>query len=316
MTLRFNQSLPIVLHYDGGFSNNPKDPGGRTMKGITQRAYDAYLARVGQGDRPTDVKLIRDADLRAISSLKKYLRVRQARRKLDAVDDWIACVALNRMTGHSKGFFSVRTMPPNQAVSVKSQRKINARLRQSPPVRDVRRILFKKSRQLLSEVGPSERRALAGVAPGALLLTAPADVTPQIASDSVALVITSPPFLNVVDYATDNWLRCWFLGFDASSVTLTVPRKVEEWQVVMTSVFRELARVLKPRGHVAFEVGEVRGGQIRLEEAVLPCGVAAGLDPLMVLINDQQFTKTANCWGVDNMAKGTNTNRIVLFTKP
>ena len=37
---------------------------------------------------------------------------------------------------------------------------------------------------------------------------------------------------------------------------------------------------------------------------------------ILVLINDQKFTKTANCWGVDNMAKGTNTNRIVLFRKP
>jgi hypothetical protein len=35
----------------------------------------------------------------------------------------------------------------------------------------------------------------------------------------------------------------------------------------------------------------------------------------MVLINDQEFTKTANCWGVDNMSKGTNTNRIVVFRK-
>jgi hypothetical protein len=35
-----------------------------------------------------------------------------------------------------------------------------------------------------------------------------------------------------------------------------------------------------------------------------------------VLINAQQFTKTAACWGVDNNAKGTNTNRIVLFRKP
>ena len=48
---------------------------------------------------------------------------------------------------------------------------------------------------------------------------------------------------------------------------------------------------------------------------MLPCGVAAGLEPELVLINDQQFTKTANCWGVDNMAKGTNTNRIVVFRK-
>jgi hypothetical protein len=48
---------------------------------------------------------------------------------------------------------------------------------------------------------------------------------------------------------------------------------------------------------------------------VLCCGLAAGLRPELILINDQKFTKTANCWGVDNNAKGTNTNRIVLFRK-
>ena len=42
----------------------------------------------------------------------------------------------------------------------------------------------------------------------------------------------------------------------------------------------------------------------------------AGLEPVLVLINDQKFTKTANCWGVNNNAKGTNTNRVVLFVKP
>ena len=92
-------------------------------------------------------------------------------------------------------------------------------------------------------------------------------------------------------------------------------RKLEHWQEAMTGVFKELFRVLKPGGHVAFEVGEVRRGKIKLEEAVVPCGWAAGLQPLLILINDQKFTKTANCWGVDNNFKGTNTNRIVLFRK-
>ena len=83
----------------------------------------------------------------------------------------------------------------------------------------------------------------------------------------------------------------------------------------MVCVFRELHRILKRGGYVAFEVGEVRGGTVLLEELVVPAAARAGLSPLMVIVNAQIFTKTANCWGVDNLRKGTNTNRIVLMTK-
>jgi hypothetical protein len=148
-----------------------------------------------------------------------------------------------------------------------------------------------------------------------LFMTGPSARTPQIPDNSVTLVVTSPPFLDVVDYANDNWLRCWFIGIDAAQVKLTVPKRLDDWREAMSAVFKELYRVLRPSGHVAFEVGEVRAGKIKLEEAVIPCGMSAGLEPLLVMINDQKFTKTANCWGVDNNAKGTNTNRIVVFRK-
>jgi hypothetical protein len=266
---------------------------------------------------PEDLLVFYHADtLREIGALKKYLLARRAAGPLDPVDDWIALVALNRLTGHSAGFFSVYTLPPNQAVSVKSQRRINERRSQVPTRRHIAPIILKKSRQLLGEVDAQARATLASVSPRALLLNEAADATPQIPGDSVSLVVTSPPFLNVVDYATDNWLRCWFLGIDAKAVKLTVPAGLERWQEAMTAVFRELHRVLRKGGHVAFEVGEVHRGATRLEEAVLPCGVAAGFEPELVMINDQAFTKTANCWGVDNNAKGTNTNRIVVFRKP
>ena len=254
--------------------------------------------------------------LKEIAALKKYLLQHRAEQTLDPVDDWISLVALNRLTGHSNGFLSVYTMPPNQAVSVKSQRKINERRAQTPPRRHLVNIILQKSKILLSECDAAARHALSRVAGRAQLLTQPAATTPQIRSESVQLVVTSPPFLNVVDYAGDNWLRCWFLGIDPGTVKLTVPKKLEEWRTEMGAVFRELSRVLAPGGHVAFEVGEVHAGQTKLEESVLPCGIAAGLKPLLILINDQKFTKTANCWGVDNNAKGTNTNRIVLFGKP
>jgi len=253
--------------------------------------------------------------LEEICALKKYLLARRADGKLDAMDEWISTVALNRLTGHSNGFFSVYTLPPNQAVSVKSQQKINEKRNQLPPHRNVAAIILKKSRILLSECDRFVRERLAQMAPRALLLTKGADNTPEIPSNSAQLVVTSPPFLNVVQYATDNWLRCWFLGIDPKAVKLTLPRKLEDWQAAMTGVFRELHRVLKPGGHVAFEVGEVHGGKTKLEETVIPCGLTAGLEPVLVLINDQKFTKTANCWGVDNNFKGTNTNRIVVLRK-
>lgn len=285
-----------------------------TLPEIEQRLRDIPLDR--PADQPDDLLAFYHPEtLRAISSLKKYILGRKKAGTLDRVDEWIALVALNRLTGHSSGFFSVYTLPPNQAVSAKSQRKINEKRNQSPPVRDVARIIFKKSKQLLGDLDADARAGLAKVSDHALLLTGPAECTPQIQSDSVALIVTSPPFLNVVQYATDNWLRCWFLGIDAKEVQLTVPQKLENWRAAMLEVFRELRRVLKPRGHVAFEVGEVHGGLTKLEETVLPCGEEAGLEPWLVVINDQEFTKTANCWGVDNMSKGTNTNRIVVFRK-
>src|SRR5262249_54542310 len=148
------------------------------------------------------------------------------------------------------------------------QRLINERRNQSPARRDVLAILLKKSRQLLADVDYPARKNLAQVSEKALLLTKPANATPEIAADSVSLVVTSPPFLNVVQYAADNWLRCWFLDIDPQAVKLTVPSKLEAWQAAMTKVFHELHRVLKPGGHVAFEVGEIHGGKTKLEEAV------------------------------------------------
>lgn len=247
--------------------------------------------------------------LRKICALKKYF----LHRKLDPLDAWLRMVALNRLTGHSPGFFSVYTLPPNQAVSIESQRKINAKRQQTPPRRDVIKLILKKSKQLLGDVTPELAHTLQSVTPQARFTNCPAAATSELPGNSVSLVVTSPPFLDVVQYADDNWLRCWFLGIDPKSVALTIPKKIEAWRAVMTDVFHELHRLLKPGGHVAFEVGEVHGGKTKLEEHVLPCGVTAGLTPVLVLINDQKFTKTANCWGVANMNKGTNTNRIVVF---
>ncbi len=253
--------------------------------------------------------------LREICALRSHLMCRNGNNGTSDVDDWIRMVATNRLTGHSAGFFSVYTLPPNQALTPKRQQKINEMRQQTPPRRSVPHLIIRKTESLLESVSESDRSRLHKSASDAVLLTRSADHTPEIKSNSVDLIVTSPPFLDVVDYATDNWLRCWFNGIDESKIGIWTFRKPEEWAAAMQRVFRELRRVLKRGGYVAFEVGEVRRGKLKMEELVIPAAKAAKLKPLLVLINTQEFTKTSNCWGVTNQVAGTNTNRVILLQK-
>ncbi len=243
------------------------------------------------------------------NTLKKLqaLRLHFLGRQLDHIDDWIRMVAINRLTGHSSGFFSVYSMPPNQAVSVKSQMKINTKRNQTPPERDISEIIIKKSRSLLKQAYKASEQGR--------FFTCPANNTPEIKANSVDLVVTSPPFLDVVQYATDNWLRCWFAGIDVGSVKISMHKKIAEWQEFVRSTFEELARVVKNDGHIAFEVGEVRGGKVELDKIVLAAIRGLPFEPMAVIVNSQNFTKTANCWGVSNNKSGTNSNRIVVLRK-
>jgi len=250
-----------------------------------------------------------------IVSLKEYLDECRARGTEDAIDRWIRMVATNRLTGHSKGFFSVYTLPPNQAVSAESQRKINVKMQQEPEHRDTRVIIFKKSKSLLSGVTPVERQNLQHAGETARFLTFDARETKAIASGTVQVTVTSPPFLDVVDYVQDNWLRCWFNSLDAADAakTITMSRTLEEWSAIMFGVFRELYRITKPRGFVAFEVGEVRNKKINLDEHVVPLGVKAGFSCVGIIKNENFSTFTTTKQKAENLDLATD--NIVIFRK-
>ena len=244
--------------------------------------------------------------LRQITALRAWLLDRG--EALDPVEAWIRMVAINRLTGHSSGFFSVYTMPPNQAVSAVSQRRINEARGQVPPLRDVKAIILKKTLSLLADGLPPAH-------PPAILLTGPADQTQGLPDASVDLIVTSPPFLDVVDYGGDNWLRCWFAGIDPGTVRIDHHRNIAAWEAFVRRSFQEFARVVRPGGFVAFEVGEVRNGKVLLERNVAAAIEGLPFDVPGVMVNQQNFTKTANCWGVNNNRGGTNTNRIVLAVR-
>lgn len=287
-----------------------------SLDAIRARLWSLSLEGLEQAE--TDLSMFyHPQTLSELLGLRRYLSKRKMAGEEDQIDRWIRMVATNRLTGHSAGFFSVYTLPPNQAASQRDQERINKSRKQTPPYRNVRELIYRKSRRMISALRAEEAQSLSDSLDRVILMTNDARQTSSIMSNSVQLTVTSPPFLDIVDYVKDNWLRCWFNEIPVEQIEggITRTRTLDSWRDVMSGVFKELFRITKPKGFVAFEVGEVRKKTIHLDEVVAPMGELAGFRAVKTLINTQHFTKTAHIWGVQNNLGGTNTNRVVLFQK-
>lgn len=64
--MSLSQALTFTLPAEGGWSDNPADPGGATNHGITQATYSRYLKSKGLADR--SVKDIEDFEIQDIYS--------------------------------------------------------------------------------------------------------------------------------------------------------------------------------------------------------------------------------------------------------
>lgn len=51
MQQNFERCTKWLLVHEGGYVNHPRDPGGATNKGVTQRVYDGYRGRIGKPRR-------------------------------------------------------------------------------------------------------------------------------------------------------------------------------------------------------------------------------------------------------------------------
>lgn len=63
--MTFERAFALTNGEEGGYSNNPKDRGGITYKGVTQRTFSAWLSANNQEDR--DVITMTDAEHRSLA---------------------------------------------------------------------------------------------------------------------------------------------------------------------------------------------------------------------------------------------------------
>lgn len=75
----------------------------------------------------------------------------------------------------------------------------------------------------------------------------------------VKLILTSPPYLDVVNYAKQNWIRMWFLQEDFEEVSRALDDNLVlgNWIDFMESIVLELKKFLQSDGVMVLVVGDV-----------------------------------------------------------
>lgn len=120
------------------------------------------------------------------------------------------------------------------------------------PYRNVKECLLARAKQLLSDEPPPAR--------GVVLYSSAAKYRwpGRHLANSVDLIVTSPPYLNVQTYAKDSWLRLWLLGYDHRIIR---KRLIETgsrtlYLESMKPCLEEMLRVLRPSRHAVIVAGD------------------------------------------------------------
>jgi hypothetical protein len=256
------------------------------------------------------------------TTFAQLLFLRDSLDLADRTDRFLAAAVTGILHGKSASYLS-ELMPNTFSMAPRYVRDFAARTAFASPERDVFAGLSAKLDRLYRQPLP--------VVEGAALLGDARDVAPRARAalrdlgraDRARLVVTSPPYLRVVKYGYYNWLRTWFLGFDAAAIdaTLDDAHHREPYLAFLREVLGGLRPVLADDAIVVLVIGDVetdRGRRIRggvglaertFQEAAEPEGyrlAGVALDDVAAV------RKMTKLWG-DEAGRATKTDRILVL---
>jgi site-specific DNA-methyltransferase (adenine-specific) len=255
-------------------------------------------------------------------TLGQLLMVRAALSLDDRTDRFLAGAMVGILHGKTPSYLTT-VMPNTFSMAPRYVRDFVARTDFQAPERDVFDLLAAKLDRLYRQPLPT--------APGIALhgdartagSRARAALRARGLPDRARLVVTSPPYLRVLKYGYYNWLRTWFLGFDARAIdaALDDAHQREPYLGFLREVLEDLRPALTDDGIAVIVIGDVetdRGkpstagiglAERAWEEAAAPAGFRlAGVIDDTVAAN----RKMTRLWG-EEAGQATKTDRIVVL---
>jgi site-specific DNA-methyltransferase (adenine-specific) len=255
-------------------------------------------------------------------TLAQLLLVRASLDLARPADRFLAAAVTGILHGKSASYLS-EIMPNTFSMAPRYVRDFAARTDFHSPERDVFDGVELKLGRLYRQAPPQ--------APGLALLGDARDVATRARSalrarglpERARLVVTSPPYLRVVKYGYYNWLRTWFLGFDAHDIdaTLDDAHHREPYLAFLRDVLADLRAILTDDAVVVLVIGDVeydRGrpiaGAVGLAEHVWESAAAPeGYRLAGIALDDvAAHRKMTKLWGAE-AGRATKTDRILVL---
>ncbi len=271
------------------------------------------------GDEPVPAEVALAFHPRTLGQL---LSIRSSLDLDDRTDRFLAAALTGILHGKSASYLS-ELMPNTFSMAPRYVREFAARTSFASPERDAFDGLASKIDRLFRQAPPSNE--------GIALLGDARDVAPRARAalrasgrpDRARLVVTSPPYLRVVKYGYYNWLRTWFLGFDARQIdaTLDDAHHREPYLLFLRDVLAGLRPVLADDAVVVLVIGDVetdRGRRIRggiglAERTWQAAAEPEGYRLAGVALDDvAAVKKMTKLWG-DEAGRATKTDRILVL---
>ena len=265
-----------------------------------------YLEKEFQKNRKIDISKV-DKDIKMIFSYKTLKELVFLQSRLDwkkgKVDTYITAMILGIIHGGSKNYLSIQ-MPNTFSMAPNYTKKY---IRENSLKKEYRNC-FKCLHHKLENCYEAPKQK-------GRVLKQDAIKMHKIKNKKTDLIITSPPYLNVIKYGQYNWIRLWFIKEDARMIDadLFTSQSLHKYTEFMKEFLKQSKRILKRSGKIVLVIGDV--GEVNLAKQVwLRSAKPLGFTKKHLLSDTiEDSSKTTRIWN-ERKGQATKVDRILVLS--
>jgi len=231
---------------------------------------DKKLAEAEDVDN-SDMQLLDNDDLKVFYSdytLDQILRLREVLKGDDSMEaTYLNGIMCGILHGPSNMFLSLQTKDTYSG-TVDYVREYAEENDLEKPKRDIKRCAMRKQQLSLRDPIPDEFDSW-------ITQTDARDM--EFPDESADLILTSPPYLRVLDYTWNNWIRLWWLNADRDKERdgLDLTSSIKKYRRFMRESLQDMYRVLKDDSVAVIVVGDVKKNKAAGKELVVTAKIIA-----------------------------------------